>query len=102
MSTQKPIPRTVRVLQPIGADGVGTIEITAGRTADVTTYTVRTASSDWGRAWTLTKDDGMRYNVNLGESPSCDCPGWDWAQAKGGLGCKHLDCLAALRRSGKL
>jgi hypothetical protein len=53
---------------------------------------------DWGRGWTLTKEDGERYEINLaGESRSCSCMGFEAHDH-----CKHTDAVAALLAAGKL
>jgi hypothetical protein len=83
-------------LEPFGTSP-GVLRITVGK--EPTDYLLEPLSSDFGRAFRLTKPDGERYHVLLADDGrhSCECKGFlRWNH------CKHVEGLAALVEPGRL
>jgi hypothetical protein len=106
-TSRRPVQRSLAVLQPIQADGTGTIRITCDRVIE--TYQVQTFAAYDGAATgvSLTKTDGTRYDVAIPHmgpvgyaalpAGTCDCKGHTrWSH------CKHLDALLVLANRGQL
>ena len=82
----------------------GTLWLTVGK--EVTFYELAPIpEAAWGRAFSLRKEDGTEYAVNLGDeakgiAPSCECLGHQrWSHK---TVCKHLASIRALVEAGKL
>jgi hypothetical protein len=97
--------RSATLIEAPALDGrPGTLRLTIGK--DTTSYELAPIpEAAWGRAFSLRKQDGTEYAVNLGDEakgmpPSCECPGhqrWGYRTE-----CKHLSSLRALVNAGKL
>jgi len=101
--TKAPVKRTYKILQPVQADGTGSIRITCGKVFEVYDLTVYPAYDGTATGVYLTKTDGTRYEACLSadrENKSCSCPGHTYHRE--GKPCKHIDCLADMARKGNL
>ena len=99
MTEAKPKTRTVRIMRPPNADGVGVFCIeTDGKCQFYTFLEIRCEIG--GRGFAVHRlGQGELYHVRVGapEDTSCECMGflrWDR--------CKHVSSLAALVKKGEL
>jgi hypothetical protein len=99
MSQAKPKTRTVRIVRPRNADGVGVFCIEISDKAQFYTF-LEIRCEIGGRGFAMHRlGQGELYHVRVGapEDTSCECMGflrWDR--------CKHVASLAALIKTGAL
>jgi hypothetical protein len=96
----KPARHVGWLFQPDASEAKGSITIQVGRSETV--YYLDPIPADFGRGFTLAKQDGTdTYAVNLHGGPYntnlCDCLGHTkWGH------CKHTEALLALEKAGRL
>jgi hypothetical protein len=97
--TPRKRPRSIRLIQAPGPDGVGIFEVTLGK--ETTTYVVKEVPCSIGGRGFAVHRLGLSglYHVRIGEPDECSC------ECKGFLRhgyCKHVLGLLALVREGQL
>jgi hypothetical protein len=100
--------RTLRLVQPFNAAGVGVLRICSpvGKSKfEVKTYTISLFRSDWGEVGMEWKNQATNekyeVNVNGSHSSSCSCP-WQTYTDGQKKNCRHIAAALLLKARGQL